>query len=74
MKDRMSAVELLGLLSKTEYNDFRALESALAKVFREHVKQLPNGYGSRELIRWARANKWIERDGERIVLRLPAGV
>ena len=70
---RLTAIELLDRLPKRDYSDFAALEADLAEVFREHVKQLPNGYGYRELIRWAIAQKWIIRDAGRLGIRLPPG-
>lgn len=70
-KPQITAINLFAPLNGRTFADFRDLETALAAVFRERVKELPNGYGYRELARLGMRRGWIRKHGDKVIVNLP---
>ena len=63
----MTLVTLTDLLKELEGEHFdnrRALEEAVVKVFNEHVADLPIGYSYKDAIEGARTEGWLETNGD----------
>jgi hypothetical protein len=64
--------DLFTSLAERSFDDYGTFERAFVESFNAHRFDLPAGYGWRDALAWGIDRRLVEREGQRIVVRLRA--